>query len=218
MIASTWDMPLSTGMDMDRGPAGAETSSLNNSSAGCHRQLECSTRMTEGVSNHKNIPPNLSQHHPFPSTCLLVDPHPTPPGSNPSVWGNWSVETNGEKLPSREDAAGAALSKSHFTLLLSLSLSHLHHYQPPVSPGHPHHRREEQGSPGFSLLSAYSSFEVSWDKIWTVFTWSHLPCCVCQPEVITAQRVALTVMTRCGRCGEVGRAQCTSVSGAALTH
>lgn len=69
-------MPLSTGMDMDRGPAGAETSSLNNSSAGCHRQLECSTGMTEGVSNHKNIPPNLSQHHPFPSTCLLVDPHP----------------------------------------------------------------------------------------------------------------------------------------------
>lgn len=33
-----------------------------------------------------------------------------------------------------------------------------------------------------------------------------------------AQRVALTVMTRWGRCGEVGRAGSTSASEAALTH
>lgn len=61
MIASIWDMPLSTGMDVNQGPAGADTSSSLNSSVSCHRQLECSTGMTEGVSDsHNDIPPPLS--------------------------------------------------------------------------------------------------------------------------------------------------------------
>lgn len=150
---------------MDRGPAGAETSSLNNSSAGCHRQLECSTGMTEGVSNHKNIPPNLSQHHPFPSTCLLVDPHPQALIPQSEVTGQSRQMARSCLVVKTQQVLRCQKATSHF-----FSLSHLHHYQPSASPGHPHHRREEQGSPGFSLLSAYSSFEVSWDKIWTVFT------------------------------------------------
>lgn len=70
------------------------------------------------VQSQKHPPQSLSTP-PFPIN--MPPGWPTPPGSNPSVWGNWSVKTNGEKLPSSEDAAGAALSKSHFTLLLSLS-------------------------------------------------------------------------------------------------
>lgn len=42
---------------MNRGPEGADTSSSHNSSVSCHRQLECSTGMTEGVSSHTTTPP-----------------------------------------------------------------------------------------------------------------------------------------------------------------
>ncbi len=126
MIASTRDMPLSRGMDMNWGPEGEDTSSSHISSASCHRQLECSTGMTEGVSDRMTTSPHLSQHHPSPSTCLLVEP---PTSSNPPVRANQSVETNGEELPGSEDAAGAALSKATSHLL---SLSHHRHYRPPL--------------------------------------------------------------------------------------
>lgn len=102
-----------------RACVGADTSSSYNSSVSCHRQLECSTGMTEGVSDHTTKSPHLSQHHLSPSTCLLVEP---PARSNLPVRANRSVVTNGEELPGSEDAAGAVLSKatSH---LLCLSLT-----------------------------------------------------------------------------------------------
>lgn len=107
---------------MDRGPAGAETSSLNNSSAGCHRQLECSTGMTEGVSNHKNIPPNLSQHHPFPSTCLLVDPHPQALIPQSEVTGQLRQMARSCLVVKTQQVLRCQKATSHF---FSLSLSHI---------------------------------------------------------------------------------------------
>lgn len=102
-------MPLSTGMDMNQGPVGADTSSSHNSSVSCHRQLECSTGMTEGVSDHATSP-QLSQHNAAPTNMPTTS-------SNPRVRANQSVETNGGELLGGEDAAGAALSKATSHLL-----------------------------------------------------------------------------------------------------
>lgn len=156
------------------------------------------------VRSHNNIPPasvNATLPHQHASS---LNP---PPALIPPVRANRWVETNGEELLGGEDAAGAVLSKATSHLLsLSHTTATISPPPYPTSPGHPLHRRGEGDSPGSALLSACSSFEVSWARIWTVFTWRHPPCCVCQPEVITALQVALTVMTRWGRCGEVGRA------------
>lgn len=154
---------------MNRGPVGLDTSSSHNSSVSCHRQLECSTGMTEGVSDHTTTSPNLSQHHPSttPSTCLLVEP---PSSSNPlSPRANRSVETNGKALPGSEDAAGAVLSKATSHLPLPLTPTPLSAPREPRPPS-PWEGREGGDSPGCALLSACSSFEVSRARISTVFT------------------------------------------------
>lgn len=218
-------MPLSTGEDTNCQPA--DTSSSHNSSVSYHRQLECSTGMTEGAPDPTTTTPQLSLSTPLPhqhASWLNSPAGSNPPKSSPA---NRSLKTNGEELFGSEDAAGAVLSKATSHLLsLPLSLSHTNitlspPFQPPLRtpwPPSPQEGSRGGGSLGSALLSACSSFEVSSARIWTVFTWRLLPCCVCQAEVITAQRVVPTAMTRRGRCGEGGGARSTSVSRAALTH
>lgn len=84
MIASVWDMPLSTGMDMNWRPVRADTSSSHNSGVSCHRQLECSTGMTEGVSDHTTTSPQLILNPPFPGPLSTL-PFPI---NMPSGWIN----------------------------------------------------------------------------------------------------------------------------------
>lgn len=70
-------MSLSTDLYMNQGPAGADTSSSNNRSANCLRQLECSTGMKEGVSDHKTSPTPAPSTPPYPINILLGSPpHP----------------------------------------------------------------------------------------------------------------------------------------------
>ncbi|CAB1448530.1 unnamed protein product [Pleuronectes platessa] len=200
-MASVREMPLSAALDMNRGPVGADVSSSHNSSVSCHIQLECSTGMTEGVSDHTTTPPPLASNslnttlpHQHASWLTLAPP---PSLYNPTV--NWSVKTNGEELPASEDAAGAMLSKatSH---LSSPALSHTTATPPTHPPSPSSHPRAP------ATLSAGGERERGW---W----WGALQGLLCyqrapalNPEVITAQRVALTMMTRWGRCGEEGRA------------
>lgn len=198
LIVSTWDMPLRTRMDIHQGPVGADKSSSTKSRGSCHRQLECSTGMTWGVSDPNLPPPILTPS----SACVLI---------NPPDCVNRSVETNGKEPQSREDAAGAAMSKATSHILC------LSYHPHPSSPGYPLCGRGQQGSQSFAWLSAYGWL---WSELGPNLDWVYLkassPWCVSQPEVIAAQRVALIVMTRWCRYREV--AQGTSASGAAITH
>lgn len=158
-------MPLSTEMDVNQGPVGADTSSSLNSSISCHRQLECSTGMTEGVSDsHNNIPPPLS------TTTL---PHQHASWLNPPPALISRSELTGQM---RQMARSCLVVKTQQVLCCQrpLHTSSISLTPPPIpaplrAPA-TLHGRGERDSPGSALLSACSSFEVSWARIWTVFT------------------------------------------------
>lgn len=64
-------------MSLDPGSEGADaSSSLRSSSARRHRQLECSTGTTEGVSDHTAMPPRT---HPAPSQSTCYPAEHLPP-------------------------------------------------------------------------------------------------------------------------------------------
>lgn len=131
-------------MDVNQGPAGADTSSSLNSSASCHRQLECSTGMTEGVSDsHNNIPPPLS-------TTTLPHQHASWLNPPPAL-----ISRSGLTGQLRQMARSWLVLKTQQVLCcqrplhtssLSLFLSHTTaaNSGPPVSPRHS--PRERRGS------------------------------------------------------------------------
>lgn len=163
MIASTWDMLLSTGMNMNQGPAGADASSSLNSSLSCHRQLECSTGMTEGVSDHTATSPHLCQQPPFP---ISMPPAWTPPPaliSRPELSGG-----------SRQMARSCLVVKTQqvlycqrplHTSCLSLSPTRRRHYRTPPTPREPRPLSTGERRGGLSRLCFVISLPQLWSEL-----------------------------------------------------